>query len=132
MQSESNSGEEFQERQDARPCPLLEMSDRLCIADLAALADLNSTKNEQEAPPPRPLMMVNIVNVKTDEIRDYPVNMVNVVNMMNVKMVKIRINRDSLSNKRRCVFMAANKIGNRNHRVHIGSHRAGKRLAGFE
>ena len=129
MQSESNSGEEFQERQDARPSPLLEMSDRFCIADLA---DLNSTKNEQEAPPPRPLMMVNIVNVKTDEIRDYPVNMVNVVNVMNIKMVKIRINRDSLSNKRRGVFMAANKIGNRNHRVHIGSHRAGKRLAGFE
>ena len=76
------------------PVPLLEMSDRLCIADLA---DLNSTKNEQEAPPPRPLMMVNIVNVKTDEIRDYPVNMVNVVNVVNVKMVKIRINRDSLS-----------------------------------
>jgi hypothetical protein len=94
MQSESNSGEEFQELQDARPCPLLEMSDRLCIADLA---DLNSTKNEQEAPPPRPLMMVNIVNVKTDEIRDYPVNVVNMVNVVNVKMVKIRINRDSLS-----------------------------------
>ena len=37
-------------------------------------------------------------------------NMVNVVNMMNVKMVKIRINRDSLSNKRRGVFRAANKI----------------------
>jgi hypothetical protein len=80
MQSESNSGEEFQERQDARPCPLLEMSDRLCIADLA---DLNPTKNEQEAPLPRPLMIVNMVN------------------MMNVKMAKIRINRDSLSNKRR-------------------------------
>jgi len=63
MQSESNSGEEFQELQDARPCPLLEMSDHLCIADLA---DLNSTKNEQEALPPRPLMMVNIVNVRTD------------------------------------------------------------------
>jgi hypothetical protein len=63
MQSESKSGEEFQERQDARPCPPLEMSDRLCIADLA---DLNSTKNEQEALPPRPLMMVNIVNVRTD------------------------------------------------------------------
>jgi hypothetical protein len=97
MQSESNSGEEFQELQDARPCPLLEMSDRLCIADLA---DLNSTKNEQEAPSPRPLMMVNIVNVKTDEIRDCPVNIVSVVNMVNVvnvKMVKIRINRDSLS-----------------------------------
>jgi hypothetical protein len=70
-------------------------------------------------------MMVNIVNVRTDEIRDYPVNMVNVVNMMNVKMVKIRISRDSLSNERRGVFMAANKIGDRNHRVHIGSHRVG-------
>lgn len=106
------------------PDPVLSwrVSDPLCIADLA---DLNSTKNEQEAPPPRPLMMVNIVNVRTDEIRDYPVNMVNVVNMMNVKMVKIRINRDSLSNKRRGVFRAANKIRNRNHRVHIGSHRAG-------
>jgi hypothetical protein len=78
------------------PDPVLSwrVSDRLCIADLA---DLNSTKNEQEAPPRRPLMMVNIVNVKTDEIRDYPVNVVNMVNVVNVKMVKIRINRDSLS-----------------------------------
>ena len=126
MQSESNSGEEFQELQDARPCPLLEMSDHLCIADLA---DLNSTKNEQEAPPSRPLMMVNLVNVRTGEIRDCPVNMVNVVN---VKMVKIRISRDSLSNKRRDVFRAANKIGNRNHQVHIGAHRAGKPLPGFD
>ena len=72
-------------------------------------------------------MIVNIVNVKTDEIRDYLMNM---MNKLNIKMVKIRTNRDSLPNKRRRVLRAANKMGN--HRAHIGSHRVGKRSAGFE